>query len=92
MVDLVLRKTGNKNPHKEYALMVRDYSSGVEVDWTTLCYLDYYSAQQLNNKTVGFWNSDPEDIPEVRSLRLQNQNLREAWDNYQTLKSLIFSK
>ena len=92
MVDLVLRKTGSKNLQKEYALMVRDYSSGIEVDWTTLCYLDYYSAHQLKNETVSFWNGDPEDIPEVRSLRLQNQNLREAWDNYQTLKSLISSK
>jgi hypothetical protein len=88
MVDVVLRKTGSKDYRKEYALMIRDYSSGIEVDWTTLCYMDYYSAHQIKDETITFWEGDPENKKEVSSLRLDHPALRKAWDQYQLLKNL----
>lgn len=91
MVDLYLRKTSSKDPHKEYALMVREYS-GVDVDWTTLCYMDAFSALQIEGERITFWDGKAEENPEVKALRLEHPSLREAWDNYQTLKYLIKSK
>lgn len=92
MVDLVLRKTGNKDPHKTWALMIRDFSSGIEVDWTTLCYMDDYTAHALNNERVTYWDGNPEDKPPVKALRLEHPSLREAWENYQILKTLVGNK
>lgn len=88
MVDVVLRKTNSKDSRKEYVLMVRNYD-GTEVDWTTLCYMDFYSAHQIANEEITFWEGDTEEKPEVRALRLEHPSLREAWENYQTLKSLV---
>lgn len=90
MVDVVLRKTNSREPHKEYALMVRDYN-GIEVDWTTLAYMDYFSATRIENERITFWDGDVEEKEEVRALRLEHPSLREAWENYKTLKAL-FSK
>lgn len=88
MISVLLRKTGNKDPHKEYALMVRDYN-GIEVDWTTLCYMDYFSASRIEGENITFWDGDAEEKPEARALRLEHPSLREAWENYQTLKALF---
>ena len=90
MVSVLLRKTGKKDPHKEYALMVRDYN-GIEVDWTTLCYMDYFSASRIEGENITFWDGDAEEKPEARALRLEHPSLREAWENYQTLK-MLFTK
>lgn len=87
MVSVYLRKTGNKDPHKEYALMVREFS-GVDVEWTTLTFMDAYAADRLNGETITHWDGEPECKEEVRSLRLANEGLREAWDSYQILKKL----
>lgn len=91
MVSLYLCKTNSKDPRKEYALMVRDYN-GTEVDWTTLCYMDDYSAYQLDHETVSIYDGDFEEKPEVKALRLEHPSLREAWENYQTLKALFTKK
>jgi hypothetical protein len=87
MVSVVLRKTGKKDSHKEYALMVRDYN-GIEVDWTTLCYMDYFSASRLDGEEIHFWDGDVEMKEEARALRLEHPALREAWENYLILKKL----
>ena len=89
MVDLVLSKTKLNDPSKEWALLIRDFSSGVEVDWTTICYMDSYTARQLNNERVYFRDGDPEEKPLIKALRLEHPSLREAWENYQTLKALF---
>lgn len=91
MVNVVLRKTGSKDHNKEYALMVRDYNV-MDVDWTTLCYMDYFSASRLENERITFWEGDAEEKPEVRALRLEHPSLREAWESYQTLKALLKSE
>ncbi len=91
MVSVLLRKTGKKDPHKEYALMVRDYN-GIEVDWTTLAYMDYFSASRIEGENITFWDGDAEMKPEAKALRLEHPSLREAWENYQTLKTLFTSK
>lgn len=88
MVSVYLRKTGKTDPHKEYALMVRDYN-GIEVDWTTLAYMDYFSATRIENERITLWDGDVEEKPEARALRLEHPSLREAWENYQTLKALF---
>jgi hypothetical protein len=88
MVNVVLRKTNSKDPHKEYALMVRDYN-GIEVDWTTLAYMDHFSASRIEGEQITYWDGDAEEKPEARALRLEHTSLREAWESYQTLKSLI---
>lgn len=90
MVDVVLRRTGIKDSGKEYALMVRDYN-GVEVEWFSLCYLDEYTAQYLNDERITFWDGDPEQTTEVAALRLEHPALRGAWESYQTLKLLVKS-
>lgn len=87
MISVVLRKTGKKDPDKEYALMVRDYN-GIEVDWTTLAYMDHFSASRIENKRITYWDGDAEEKPEVKALRLKNSALRKAWEQYQTLKAL----
>lgn len=87
MVDVYLRKTGKSDYTKEYALMVREYN-GVEVDWTTLCYMDGFSAARLSNERITFWDGEPEDKEPVRALRLEHPSLRDAWENYQVLKRL----
>lgn len=87
MVDVVLRRTGRTDPHKQWALMVREYN-GIEVDWTTLCFMDDFAADRLNGETISYWEGPPEYKEEVRSLRLTNEGLREAWDSYQVLKKL----
>lgn len=89
MVSVLLRETGRKDPNQEYALMVRDYSSGVDVDWETLCYMDYFSASRLNGLKISFWDGDVEMKEPARALRLQHPSLREAWENYQALKVLF---
>lgn len=88
MVSVYLRKTSKKDPHKEYALMVRDYN-GIEVDWTTLAYMDHFSAKQIENERITFWDGDAEEKPEAKALRLEHPSLREAWENYKTLKALF---
>jgi hypothetical protein len=88
MVDLVLRKTGNKKPEREYVLMIRDFSSGIELDWSTLCYMDHFSASQIEGEQITYWDGDAEEKPEVKQLRLEHPSLREAWENYQVLKVL----
>jgi hypothetical protein len=88
MVSVLLRKTGKKDPHKEYALMVRDYN-GIEVDWTTLAYMDYFSASRIEGESISYWDGDAEEKPEASALRLEHPSLREAWENYQTLKTLF---
>jgi hypothetical protein len=88
MVSLVIRKTGSKDSHKEYALMVRDYN-GIEVDWTTLCYMDYFSANRIIGENISWWDGDVEMKEPARALRLEHPSLREAWENYQTLKALF---
>lgn len=88
MVSVLLRKTGKKDPHKEFALMVRDYN-GIEVDWETLCYMDYFSASRLNDERITWWDGDAEMKPEVRALRLEHPSLREAWENYLVQKELF---
>ena len=89
-MDLVLRKTGSKKPERAYVLAVRDFGSGVEVDWTYLCYMDECSAHSLaeTNKPY-FWEGEPEEGIEAKELRLGNPALREAWDNYKILKTLL---
>lgn len=87
MVSVYLCKTNNKDPYKEYALMVREYS-GIEVEWTTLCYMDAYAADRLDGEEISFRDGKPEMKEEVRALRLANDGLREAWDSYQILKKL----
>ena len=89
MVDLVLRKTSNKKIERKYALMIRDFSSGIEVDWTTLCYMDHFSASRIEGEQITYWDGDAEEKPEVKQLRLEHPSLREAWDNYQILKKLF---
>lgn len=92
VVDVVLRKTGKKDPSKEYALMVREYS-GIEVEWITLCYMDSYSASQLDGETISYWDdSNDDESSECRALRLEHPSLREAWENYQVLKQLCSKK
>jgi len=88
MVSVLLRKTGKKDPHKEYALMVLDYN-GIEVDWTTLAYMDHFSASRIEGESISYWDGDAEEKPEARALRLEHPSLREAWENYQTLKTLF---
>lgn len=87
MISVVLRKTGKKDPDKEYALMIREYN-GIDVDWATLCYMDHYSAHRLNGEEIYYWDGDAEEKSEVKALRLKNSALRKAWEQYQTLKAL----
>ena len=87
MVSVYLCKTSNKDPHKEYALMIREYS-GIDIEWTTLCFMDAYAADRLQGENITYWDGEPECKEEVRSLRLANSGLREAWDTYQVLKKL----
>ena len=91
MVSVYLCKKSSKDPHKEYALMVRDYN-GIEVDWTTLAYMDYFSASRIENERITFWDGDVEEKPEARALRLEHPSLREAWENYKILKELFTKK
>lgn len=88
-MDLVLRATGSKNPKRAYALAVRDFGSGIEVEWTYLCFMDEFSAYELvdTNKPY-FWAGDPEEGEEAKELRLEHPGLREAWESYQVLKAL----
>ncbi len=91
MVSVLLRKTGKKDPHKEYALMVRDYN-GMEVDWTTLCYMDHFSASRIEGESISYWDGDEEMKEPARALRLEHPSLREAWENYLVLKKLFEDK
>jgi hypothetical protein len=94
MVDVVLRKTGSKDWRREYALMIRDFRSGIEVEWTTLCYMDGFSADSIAGEEIHFWGRDQnaEETDEVRALRLEHPALREAWETYQVLKRLCTNK
>lgn len=91
MVDLYLLKTNNKDHSKAYKLAIRDFGGGTDVEWTTLCYMDAFSADRLNGEKISYWsmNDEPEEIPAVQALRLEHPSLREAWDNYQVLKKLV---
>ena len=91
MIDLVVRKTNKTDANKEYVLMVREYH-GIEVEWYTLCYMDAFSANRLIGEKVTLWENTPiEEEDDNKSLRLKHPTLREAWDNYRTLKALFKS-
>lgn len=94
MVDVVLRKAsfGNGNPSREWALCIRDFSSGVEVEWTTICFMDDFTARQITGERITFWDGDDELKAPAKELRLEHPSLREAWDNYKVLKELFSKK
>lgn len=92
MVDVVLCKTRSAKPERAWALMVRDFGSGIEVEWTTLCFMDEMSAHTLNGENISFWDGNPEEKEEARQLRIEHPGLREAWDNYKLLKALVSKK
>jgi hypothetical protein len=51
--------------------------------------MDYFSASRIEGESISYWDGDAEEKPEASALRLEHPSLREAWENYQTLKTLF---